>query len=228
VQGDRGFNTLGQLEIPEQALEELLVNALIPRDYFTSASIRLMVFANRVEIISPRHLPDSLSTDSIRHGATNRRNPTLTEHAVNILPYCGLGTGITRALQDWPNIELIDDVAANQFRVVVRRPASQAITPQVTPQVTGEVRRLLAAIQGEMKRAEIQAALGFSDRKHFRDAYLHPAQANGFIEMTIPDAPNSRQQGYRLTAMGKAFLANRNPARGPVQRKPGYLRPEPL
>lgn len=29
VQGDRGFNSLGQLEIPEEALEELLVNALI-------------------------------------------------------------------------------------------------------------------------------------------------------------------------------------------------------
>jgi ATP-dependent DNA helicase RecG len=78
-------------------LEELLVNALIHRDYFTSASIRLMLFADRVEIISPGHLPDSLSTEAIRHGATNRRNPTLTEHAVHILPYRGLGTGIPRA-----------------------------------------------------------------------------------------------------------------------------------
>lgn len=89
VQGERGFNTLGLLEIPEQALEELLVNALIHRDYFTNASIRLMVFADRVEIISPGHLPDSLSTVAIRHGATNRRNPTLTEHAIHILPYRG-------------------------------------------------------------------------------------------------------------------------------------------
>jgi len=95
VQAGRGFNTLGQLEIPEQALEELLVNALIHRDYFTSASIRLMIFADRVEIISPGHLPDSLSTEAIRRGATNRRNPTLTEHAVHILPYRGLGTGIS-------------------------------------------------------------------------------------------------------------------------------------
>jgi ATP-dependent DNA helicase RecG len=102
VQGERGFNSLGQLEIPEPALEELLVNALVHRDYFTSASIRLMVFADRVEIISPGHLPDSLSTAAIRHGATNRRNPTLTEHAVHILPYRGLGTGIPRALRDWP------------------------------------------------------------------------------------------------------------------------------
>ena len=39
VQRGRGFNTLGELEIPEAALEELLVNALIHRDYFTSASV---------------------------------------------------------------------------------------------------------------------------------------------------------------------------------------------
>lgn len=93
VQGGRGFNTLGELEIPEQAIEELLVNALIHRDYFTSASIRLMVFADRVEIISPGHLPDALSTDAIRGGASIRRNPTLTEHAVHILPYRGWGPG---------------------------------------------------------------------------------------------------------------------------------------
>lgn len=203
VQGERGFNTLGQLEIPEQALEELLVNALIHRDYFTSASIRLMMFADRVEIISPGHLPDSLNTEAIRHGATNRRNPTLTEHAVHILPYRGLGTGIPRALRDWPAIELIDDVAANQFRVVIPRPRAGASTGEVT----GEVLRLLAVMQGEMRRTDMQAALGLKHEDHFRDAYLRPALENGFIEMTIPDKPRSSRQRYRLTAAGKACPA---------------------
>jgi len=41
------------LEVPEQAIIELLVNALIHRDYFTSASIRLPIFADRIEIICP-------------------------------------------------------------------------------------------------------------------------------------------------------------------------------
>jgi predicted HTH transcriptional regulator len=54
VQAGRSFNTLGQLEIPEQVLEELLVNALIHRDYFTSASIRLMLFARPTGNHQPR------------------------------------------------------------------------------------------------------------------------------------------------------------------------------
>jgi predicted HTH transcriptional regulator len=209
VQGDRGFNTLGQLEIPEQALEELLVNALIHRDHFTSASIRLMVFADRLEIISPGHLPDSLSTEAIRRGATNRRNPTLTEHAVHLLPYRGLGTGIPRALRDWPAIDLIDEVAANQFRVVVRRPAAgegaQQVTPQVTQQVTQQVGTLVRAFSGEHSRQELMDALGLRDRNHFGQAFLLPAIDRGLVEMTLPDKPNSRLQRYRLTPAGRAW-----------------------
>lgn len=61
VQNDQGFNSLGELEIPEVALQELLVNALVHRDYFTSASIRILIYTDRVEILSPGDLPDSLS-----------------------------------------------------------------------------------------------------------------------------------------------------------------------
>jgi hypothetical protein len=77
--------------------------------------------------------------------------------------------------------------------------------PQVTPQV-GE---LLLVIQGDMAREALQSALGLSDRKSFRERYLKPALANGLIEMTIPDKPNSRLQQYRLTDKGRQWLAQR-------------------
>lgn len=77
-------------------------------------------------------------------------------------------------------------------------------TPQVTPQV-GE---LLAVLHGEMGREALQAALGLSDRKSFRARYLKPALADGLIEMTLPDKPNSRLQKYRLTDRGRQWLAH--------------------
>ncbi|GHT87279.1 hypothetical protein AGMMS49543_22850 [Betaproteobacteria bacterium] len=213
LQGDRGFNTLGRLEVPEQAIEELLVNALIHRDYFTSASIRLMVFADRIEIISPGHLPDSLNTEGIRYGTSNRRNPTLTEHAVHILPYRGLGTGIPRALRDWPETRLVNDVAGNQFKVVIPRPEPQTqtgrtgqVTPEVTPEVTGEIERLLRVLTGEMTRQQIQNALSLKDGEHFRKTYLLPALNAGLVEMTQPDKPRSSKQRYRLSAKGRQCL----------------------
>ena len=87
--------------------------------------------------------------------------------------------------------------------------------PQVAPQVTPQVSELLAVIQGEMNRAALQAALGLSDRKSFRERYLQPALADGLIAMTIPDKPNSRLQKYRLTAKGQWHLANIRPPQHP-------------
>lgn len=220
LQGDQGFNSLGQLEIPEAALEELLVNALIHRDYFTSASIRVLVFADRVEIISPGHLPDSLNIEAIRRGVTNRRNPTLTDHAVQLLPYRGLGSGIRRALGAWAEVDFDDDVGGNQFRAVVKRPG----TPQVTPQVTGQVAPPVAppvippvappvaalirvlGVVGELGNAEIRARLQIKDRADLRDRFVRPSIAGGWVEMTIPDKPSSRMQKYRLTAAGRVLL----------------------
>jgi predicted HTH transcriptional regulator len=86
--------------------------------------------------ISPGHLPDSLSVEDVRQGKTNRRNPTLTEHAFKVLPYRGLGSGIPRALEEWPRIELIDDVRGNQFTAVMWRPNPE--WEEVTGQVTEE------------------------------------------------------------------------------------------
>lgn len=78
--------------------------------------------------------------------------------------------------------------------------------PEVTPEVTPEVKKLLMAIDGEMSRKQIQEKLGLKDEKHFREAYQQPAVAQGLIEMTIPDKPNSRLQKYRLTPKGYAFI----------------------
>ena len=205
LQAGQGFNTLGRLEVPEQAIEELLVNALIHRDYFTSASIRMMVFSDRIEIISPGHLPDNLSTETIRHGTANRRNPTLTEHAVHILPYRGLGTGIPRVLHDWPDTRLMDDVAGNQFKVLMPRPHAHG-APEVTPEVTPKIARVVQALPIDLSRQELQNALRLKDVEHFRKSYLLPALASSLVEMTHPDKPRSSKQRYRLTPAGRQWL----------------------
>ena len=83
----------------------------------------------------------------------------------------------------------------------------EAATPQVThhetPHVAPHVERLIAVLQGEMSRVEIMDALGFKDRRHFTRAYLQPVLGAGLVEMTQPDRPRSRTQGYRLTALGR-------------------------
>ncbi len=121
VQGSQGVNSQGQTEIPRIVWEELIANALIHHDYFLSAPVRVLVFADRVEIISPGHLPNNLTIENIKAGNSNIRNPILASFATKLLPYRGLGSGLLRALRAWPHIELIDDRAGSLFRVIVHR-----------------------------------------------------------------------------------------------------------
>lgn len=120
-QGEQGFNSQGQPEIPRVVWEELVANALIHRDYFISAPVRVLVFLNRVEIVSPGHLPNNLTIENIKAGNSNMRNPILASFASKLLPYRGLGSGLLRALRAWPSIELVDDRVGNLFRVVISR-----------------------------------------------------------------------------------------------------------
>ena len=122
LQAGQGVNSLGKLEIPEIALQEVLVNALIHRDYFISAPIRILMFTDRVEIISPGHLPNHLTVEQIRFGLSNMRNPIIASHATRQMPYRGLGSGIPRALESYAFIQLIDDREGNQFKVILQRP----------------------------------------------------------------------------------------------------------
>lgn len=122
TQQGRNFNTLGILEISRVALEEVLQNALIHRDYFKNSPIRILIFDNRVEIISPGKLPNNLTVENIKFGNVVIRNNLIASFATKMLPYRGLGTGIKRAIKKQPNIEFINDIDGEQFIVIIPRP----------------------------------------------------------------------------------------------------------
>ncbi len=127
VQAGRGVNAPGTPEIPPSVFEELLVNALIHRDYLVSATIRLFIFDDRIEIISPGHLPNNLTVERMRAGISNIRNPILVSYvAKGMLPYRGLGSGIKRALEDWPDITFTDDREGCLFTATVHRQSVEA------------------------------------------------------------------------------------------------------
>ena len=107
-----------------------------------------------------------------------------------------------------PQFSISDGFVTTIWRKPFR---DNAVVGQVTGEVTGEVaeeiKRTVLVIDKNMKRVEIQHALGLRHEDHFRDAYLIPSLQAGFIEMTIPDKPKSSRQKYRLTAQGLALKA---------------------
>ena len=115
------FNTLGKLEIAEEVLEEVVQNALVHRDLLRPAPIRLFVFDNRVEVISPGALAGGLTEEDIRNGKTYQRNPYMATFATNALYYKGIGSGIVRILAEYPEIRLENDVNGKEFKVTIPR-----------------------------------------------------------------------------------------------------------
>lgn len=122
TQQGQNFNSQGILEISEVALQELLENALIHRDYIKNAPIRLLIFDDRIEMISPGSLPNSLTVEEVRYGNPVVRNNLMVSYAIHALPYRGLGSGLKRAYEVQPNIELINDIYGEQFTVIIPRP----------------------------------------------------------------------------------------------------------
>ena len=71
-------------------------------------------------------------------------------------------------------------------------------TEQVGEQVAEQVLKLLDAIgQDTLTSKELMERVALKHRPTFRQNYLLPAIDQGYIEMTIPDKPNSSKQKYR-------------------------------
>ena len=124
LQATESFNSQGRLEINSEALEEHLVNALVHRNYGIEAPIRLFIFADRVELLSPGCLPNNQTVEALKIGAANAipRNPIIVSHASYILPYSGVGSGIVRALSKHPETDFESDPINETFKVILHRP----------------------------------------------------------------------------------------------------------
>jgi predicted HTH transcriptional regulator len=121
IPSGQSFNSELKWEIPKEVFEEIIVNALIHRDYFINSSIKIFMFTDRIEIISPGKLPNSQTEQTIVSGVSIPRNPVLQSIAQYVVPYKGAGTGLRRAIYLYPNIDLVNDQEKEQFIAVIRK-----------------------------------------------------------------------------------------------------------
>ena len=131
VQVGDEFNSMGKLEIPYSSLVEFTVNALVHRSLNLKAPVRIFIFDNRVEIHSPGDLPNGLTIDDIKLGTSMPRNIFLFNNAIYLLPYTGVGSGITRALDENINVTFNNNASAQEFVITVWREGSNQVGNQV-------------------------------------------------------------------------------------------------
>lgn len=170
-QNGQSFNSVGELEIPEVVLEELMQNALVHLDLLKPASIRLLVFDNRIEIVNPGCLPDGQTIDEMLLGNSDPRNPLLAQFGSNTMPYRGLGSGIPRVMATGSDVELIDRPDGNQFVARIWRTTQkdEITTQKANDELSSTTQKGNLATQ--KSRIATQKPLNATQKKIL--AYLH-------------------------------------------------------
>ena len=159
VQVGDEFNSMGKLEIPYTSLVEFTVNSLVHRSLNMKAPVRIFIFDNRVEIHSPGALPNGLTIDDIKAGTSMPRNMFLFNNAIYLLPYTGVGSGITRALDEDVNVTFMNNDKAQEFVITVWRGEGN--------QVEGESNQVGNQVEEESNQVEDHnTGLRHSDTDH--------------------------------------------------------------
>lgn len=201
--------------IPPMALREILVNALIHRDYsIAGGAISLALFDDRVEVWSAGRYPRGITPELIRREHLSvQRNPIIADvfHRAGLIEKWGRGTNrvaeVCRAAGIAPpEFREITGAAVVTFRVPV------AGRPESRPESL-ESRMLAVLAEGPRSRAEIARALGLKGISGQLKKTTSALLLKGLAEHTVPEKPGSRLQRYRLTDNGRA--ASESLERGP-------------
>ena len=220
VQVGDEFNSMGKLEIPYTSLVEFTVNSQVLRSLNMKAPVRIFIFDNRVEIHSPGALPNGLTIDDIKAGTSMPRNTFLFNNAIYLLPYTGVGSGITRALDEDINVTFMNNDKAQEFVITVWRRESNQVeeksnevegksnevegkSNQVQDSDTKKVslsnkqRDIVNFCSVPRTTAEIMERLGLSNQTKNRERYITSLVAAGYLQMTNPENPTASNQKYK-------------------------------
>ncbi len=111
-----GARRLDIPDYPDEVIREVLVNALVHRDYLLSATaIEVSLYDDRLEVVSPGRLPNGITPDRMRAGCRAARNQMLKDvlRDYNYMEHMGLGVPrkIVKGMKDHNGTipDLIDD-----------------------------------------------------------------------------------------------------------------------
>lgn len=129
IQGARRVDAPGY---PDRVFRELLVNAVVHRNYsLTGAQIRVLLFVDRCEFISPGKLPNTVRIEKLAVGTSFARNPLLVRFMENLGYVDRLGRGLPMVVREAAKLGLVVqfEELGEAFRVVLPLATPQPIPP---------------------------------------------------------------------------------------------------
>ena len=200
---------------PYKALRELMMNAVMHRDYQANMPTRLYRYDNHIEIMNPGGLYGQARPENFPH--VNDYRNSVVAGMMKILNYVNMfnhGIGeVQELLRANENPEAVFNVSyLTAFSVVVKDPgdASYSLTVhQLVTNLSQQVKSLILSFTAEiMSVSELKIALNCSpnSKRLFIQQIITPALEAGVIERTHPENPHHPQQKYYLTELGLEVL----------------------
>ena len=128
-------------DYPEEAVEELMVNALIHRDWTKQDYVRVVVYSDRLEIISPGALPNGLTVEVVKRGASHSRNPVMVRvfGRYGYLESQGMGIRlkVIPLMREYNGRDPEFEATEHYFKVTLRKRGSAAEQSLGRPEVAG-------------------------------------------------------------------------------------------
>ena len=163
--------------IPETAFREAVANALVHRTWDVNAHIRISMFPDRIEIVSPGGLPRGITPDEFLNGyLSNLRNPILGNVFFRLHYIEMFGTGIRRMKEAYA-----DAVRKPSFEITDH--AVKVVLPctDMKLEVSTDSQRVMEALGSGMilSSKEIAERLNWSKDKTIR--ILNDLSAKGYV-----------------------------------------------
>lgn len=195
---DTGLRT-DRTEYPINALREIILNALIHRDYslYTEGTpVQLDFFSDRVEVHSPGCLYGRATIEQLGHSRPDLRNPALAVMAENLTDsenrYSGIPT-IRREMQAYGLPAPVFENRRDEFVVTLY---NTPINSDTAPSSANAAEALLAFCKTPRSRKEIADFLKLKTTTYAMQRYVTPLLKSGKLKMTDPEHPGSRTQKY--------------------------------
>lgn len=157
-----------KLKYPAEALKEILVNAVIHRDYSLNDDIHVRVFDNRVEVQSPGRLPGYMNLQNLYQERFSR-NPNLVRMLHNLPNPVNhdIGEGLDTAKNELKKAGLIEPIfeeKENAFVVTVKHQKiasiEEVIISYLEENPAAEItNRLVRQLSGEDDMQKVKSAL---------------------------------------------------------------------
>jgi len=123
-----GAKRIEKLEIPEVAIREALLNAIVHRNYYIKSPIKIAIYNNRIEFFSPGDFPGPITEHSLKMGYTYIRNPTIVKIFRELGIVEKLGTGFLTIFNSY------EEAGLKEPQIIESENFVKCILPRPTPQ----------------------------------------------------------------------------------------------